>query len=73
MELLASNHHKERDFHILLGLAESHKEIASLIASRIATNDEIMKELFSECSYEMCVELLSAKFAISREKKVKSR
>jgi len=65
MELLASNHHKKSDFHILLKLAKSHKEIASLIASLIATNDKIMKELFSECSYEMCVELLSAKFAIS--------
>jgi hypothetical protein len=74
MDLLASNHHKKHDFNILLKLAKSHKKIASLIASRIATNDKIMKELFSECYYsEMCVELLSAKFAISREKKVKSR
>jgi hypothetical protein len=74
MDLLASNHHKEHDFDILLKLAKSHEEIASLIASRIATNDKIMKELFSECYYyEICVELLSAKFAISREKKVKSR
>jgi hypothetical protein len=73
MELLACNHHKLHDFHILLNLARSHEEIASLIASLIATNDKIMKELFSECSYEICVELLSAKFAISREKKVKSR
>jgi len=56
----------------LLILAKSHKEIASLIASLIATNDKIMKELFFECSYEICVELLSAKFAISRENKVKS-
>jgi len=30
-----------------------------------------MKELFSECSYEMCVELLSARFAISPEEKKK--
>jgi hypothetical protein len=68
MELLASNHHKKSDFHILLKLAKSHEEIASLIA----TNDKIMKVLFSECSYEMCVELLSAKFAISPKKKIKS-
>jgi hypothetical protein len=68
MELLASNHHKQSVFCILLKLAKSHEEIASLIAS----NDKIMKELFSECSYEMCVELLSAKFPICREKKVKS-
>jgi hypothetical protein len=73
MDLLASNHHKCGDFYILLNLAESHEEIATLIANRIATNDKIMKELFSECSYEICVELLSPKFAISREKKVKSR
>jgi len=73
MELLASNHHKKNDFHILLKLAKLHEEIASLIASLIATNDKIMKELFSECSYEMSVELLFAKFAISQEKKVKSR
>jgi hypothetical protein len=73
MDLLASNHHKWHDFDILLELATSHEEIASLIASQIATNDKIMKELFSECDYEMCVELLSAKFAISREKKIKSR
>jgi len=72
MELLASNHDKRHDFWILLKLAKSHEEIASLIASLIATNDKIMKGLFSECSYEMCVKLLSAKFAISREKKVKS-
>jgi len=69
MDLLASNHHKKNDFCILLKLAESHEEIAS----GIATNDKIMKELFSECEYEMCVELLSAKFSISREKKIKSR
>jgi len=73
MELLANNHHKKSDFCILLKLAKLHEEIASLIASRIATDDMIMKELFSECPYEMCVELLSAKFAICREKKVKSR
>ncbi len=73
MDLLASNHHKFDDFCILLNLAKSHKDIASLIATRIATNDKIMKELFSECDDEMCVELLSAKFAISREKKIKSR
>jgi len=71
MELLASNHHEWYDFCILLALAKSHEEIASLIASSIATNDKIMKKLFSKCSYEMCVELLSARFAISREKKVK--
>ncbi|CAM6043671.1 unnamed protein product [Sphagnum compactum] len=72
-DLLASNHHKWNDFCMLLKLAKSHEEIASLIASLITTNDKIMKELFLECDYEMCVELLSAKFAISREKKVKSR
>jgi hypothetical protein len=71
MDLLASNHHKFHDFQILLQLAHSHVEIASLIASLIATNDKIMKELFSQCPYEMCDELLSAKFAISREKKLK--
>jgi hypothetical protein len=73
MDLLVSNHHKQDDFRILLILAKSHEEIASLIASLIATNDKIMKELFFDCSYEICVELLSAKFAISRENKVKNR
>jgi hypothetical protein len=71
MELLASNLHNYHVFSILLKLAKSHEEIASLIASAIATNHKIMKKLFSECSYETCVELLSAKFATSREKKVK--
>jgi hypothetical protein len=71
MDLLASNHHKEHDFYILLCLSKSHEDIASLIATRIATNDKIMKELFSQCHYKMCVELLYAKFAISREKKLK--
>jgi hypothetical protein len=71
MDLLASNHH-EVDFMILSELANSHEEIASLIASRIATNDKIMKKLFSKLPYKLCVELLSAKFAISREKKVKN-
>jgi hypothetical protein len=65
-KLLESKCH---DFSILLKLAKSHEEIASLIA----TNDKITKELFSKLPFEMCVELLSAKFAISREKKVKSR
>jgi hypothetical protein len=69
MDLLASNHHKYHDFFFFLRLAQSHEKIASLIA----TNDKIMKELFSECHYEMCFELLSPKFAISREKQVKSR
>jgi hypothetical protein len=73
MDLLASNHHKQQDFDILLKLAKSHEEIASLIASRIATNDKIMKELFFQCSDAMCDELLSTKFAIYREKKIKSR
>jgi hypothetical protein len=73
MDLLESNHHKWHDFDILLKLAKSHVEIASLIASRIATDDKIMKELFFQCSHAMRVELLSAKFAISREKKIKSR
>jgi hypothetical protein len=73
MDLLASNHHKFQDFCILFNLAKSHEEIASLIANLIATNDKIMKELFSKCDYDMCVELLSAKFAISREKKIKNR
>jgi hypothetical protein len=68
MDLLASNHHEKRDFYILSKLAKSHEEIASLIANRITTNDKIMKKLISECDYEMCVELLSAKFSISREK-----
>jgi hypothetical protein len=72
MDLLASNQYKFHDFFVLLSLARSHKEIASLIASLIATNDKFMKELFSKCPYEFCVELLLAKFAISREKKVKS-
>jgi hypothetical protein len=72
MDLLASNHHKD-DSWILLLLANSHEEIASLFASRIATNDKIMKELFSECFYENHDKLLSGKFAIFREKKVKSR
>jgi hypothetical protein len=73
MDLLASNHHKFHDFRILLQLARSHEEIASLIASQIATNDKIMKELFFQCSEAMCYELLPAKFAISQEKKIKSR
>jgi hypothetical protein len=73
MDLLARNHHTCQDFYILLDLAKSHEEIASLIASSIATNDKIMKELFSKCYYQMCVELLSPKLAISREKKIKSR
>jgi hypothetical protein len=73
MDLLARNHHEERDFYILSKLAKSHEEIASLLANRIATNDKIMKKLISECSYEVCVELLSAKFSISREKQIKSR
>jgi hypothetical protein len=73
MDLLASNHHEQGDFYFLLKLAKSHEEIASLIANRIATNDKIMKKLISVCSYEICVELLSAKFSISREKKMKSR
>jgi len=34
-----------------------------------ATNEKIMKGLFSEYSYEMYIELLSAKSAISPEKK----
>jgi len=72
MELLAKNHHKHRDFCTLLRLARSHEEIASLIASRIATNDKIMKELFSKCYYETCVELLWEKFPIPGEEKVKS-
>ncbi len=60
MDLLATNHHKHDYFYfyILLRLAKSHEEIASLIASLIATNDKIMKELFSKCSYDTCVELL---------------
>ncbi len=70
MDLLASNHHKLNDFYILLRLSKSHENIASLIATLIATNDKIMKELFSQCDYYICVKLLSAKFAISREKKV---
>jgi hypothetical protein len=61
MDLLVSNHHKFHDFCILLNLAKSDEKIANLIA----TNDKIMKELFSECSYEMRVEFLSGKFAIS--------
>jgi hypothetical protein len=69
MDLLISNHHKSHDFFILLKLAKSHEEIASLIA----TYNKITKELFFECSYEMCVELLFAKFAISREFFLKSR
>ncbi len=73
MGLLASNHYKDDDFWILLLLANSHEEIASLFASLIATNDKIMKELFSEYFYETHVGYLSAKFAIFREKKVKSR
>jgi hypothetical protein len=73
MDLLASNPHKCHDFWILLSLANSHEEIASLIASVIATNDKIMKDLFSKCSNGMCFELLSAKFATSREKKIKNR
>jgi hypothetical protein len=71
MDLLASNHHKLNDFYDLLWLSKLHEDMASLIATLIATNDKIMKELFSECGYKMCVELLSAKFAISREKKLK--
>jgi hypothetical protein len=49
-----------------------HEEIASLITSPIVANGKIMKELFFECSYETCVELLWAKFTISQEIKVKS-
>jgi hypothetical protein len=66
MDLLASNHHKVHDFLVLSQLARSHEEIASLIASQIATNDKIMKELFSECydSYEICVELLKKKLKV---------
>jgi hypothetical protein len=41
-------------------LAKSNESITSLIAIPIATNDKIMRELFSEYSYEMCVELLFA-------------
>jgi hypothetical protein len=70
MDLLARNPHKFKDFFILSELATSHEEIASLIASRIATNDKIMKELFSECDYKMCLKLLSVKFAISPERKI---
>jgi hypothetical protein len=73
MDLLARNPHKHKDFFILSKLATSHEEIASLIASRIATNDKIMKELFSECDYEMCLKLLSVKFAISPERKIKKK
>jgi hypothetical protein len=72
MELLASNHHRCRDFYLLLILARSHEDMASLIASHIATNDKIMKELVSKCIYETCVELLWAKFAIPGKKKVRS-
>jgi hypothetical protein len=49
-------------------LAKSNESITSLIAIPIATNDKIMRELFSEYSYEMCVELLFAKCTKSREK-----
>jgi len=69
MDLLASNHYKEDDFWILLLLANSHEEIASLFASLIATNDKFMKELFSENFYEIHDMLLSAKFAPYLEKK----
>jgi hypothetical protein len=69
MDLLASNHYKEDDFWILLLLANSHEEIASLFASLIATNDKFMKELFSEYFYENHVPMLSAKFAPYLEKK----
>jgi len=72
MDLLASNHHKFHNFQVLLGLARSHEEIASLIASLIANNDKILKELFSQCPYKICVQLLSTKSAISPKKKVKS-
>jgi hypothetical protein len=72
MDLLASNHYKEDDFLILLLLANSHEEIASLFASLIATNDNIVKD-FSEYFYENHVKWLSGKFAIFREKKVRSR
>jgi hypothetical protein len=76
MDLLANYHHEQdlfahnNHFPILVKLAKSHEEIASLIANAIATNDEMMKELGR---YNFCVELLSAKFTISREKKVKGR
>jgi hypothetical protein len=69
MDLLASNHHKDDDFWILLLLANSHEEIASLFASLIATNDKFMKQLFSENFYEIHVPMLSAKFAPYLEKK----
>jgi hypothetical protein len=77
-DLFAHNNHfpilvkfaKNNHFPILVKLAKCHEEIASLIANAIATNDEMMKELGR---YNFCVELLSAKFAISREKKVKGR
>jgi hypothetical protein len=69
MDLLASNHYKDDDFWILLLLANSHEEIASLFASLIATNDKIMKELFDEYFYENHVLMLSAKFAPYLEKK----
>ncbi len=65
--LLANNHHKCRDFCILLELARLHKDMASLIASLIATNDKIMRELVSKCLDKMCVELLCAKFAKFRQ------
>jgi hypothetical protein len=69
MDLLASYHYKEDDFWILLLLANSHEEIASLFASLIATNDKFMKELFDENFYEIHYMLLSAKFAPYLEKK----
>jgi len=75
MDLLASYHHErdlfahDRYFYVLVNLAKSHEEIASLIANAIATNDEMMKKL----DHNLCVPLLSTKFAMSREKKVKGR
>ncbi|CAK9216345.1 unnamed protein product [Sphagnum troendelagicum] len=62
MDLLASNHYKEDDFYILLLLANSHEDIASLFASLIATNDKIRNELFSEYFYHDDVQLLSEHF-----------
>jgi hypothetical protein len=69
MDLLASNHYKEDDFLILLLLANSHEEIASLFASLIATNDKFMNYLFDENFYIDHVTLLSAKFTPYLEKK----
>jgi hypothetical protein len=66
MDLLASDHHNYHSFDKLLTVAKSHEEIASLIASEIATNDKIMKQLFVfECEHFKCIEFLSAKFATS--------